>query len=139
VSDHPYLPAGYNADDWDGDEIDGAGTNWAIWPVLFDAYIGHSPVVITSDMLAVFDEACPDFVPEYAKSTVVFPAVDRSINVTANGWTTISFAYQNNVIVFKPTPGRTVVSDDWGGEPLPVQDNRVVLRGRASVVKPRKS
>ena len=138
MSDHPYLPAGYNADSYDDDEVDGAGTNWAIWPVLFDAYIGHAPVVVTDDMLAVFDEACPDFSPAAVNTTLTLPAVNRQINISANGWTTITFAYENNVVMIRPESRKQVIPDDWGDETLPMQDNRVLLSGGADVVKPRK-
>ena len=138
MPEHPYLPAGYNADDWDGDEIDGAGTNWAIWPVLFDAYIGYAPLIITDDMMAVFDEACPDFSPAGINTTLTLPAVNREITISANGWTTITFAYENNVVMIKRTSRSQVIAADWGDEALPMQDNRILLKGGTDVVKPRK-
>jgi hypothetical protein len=67
---HPILPCGYNADDNNGDEVDGAGTNWPIWPVLFDTFEGLVPLIITDEMLEVFVTECSD---------IVFPDVSDQI------------------------------------------------------------
>ena len=69
---HPLLPCGYNADDNNGDEVDGAGTNWAISPVLFDSFEGLIPIIVTEDMLAAFDE-CPDYVAPCVNNILQFP------------------------------------------------------------------
>lgn len=56
---HPDLFAGFNADPINGDVADGPGTNWPVWPVLFDCFIPLQPLIITEEMLAVFD-GCAD-------------------------------------------------------------------------------
>jgi hypothetical protein len=72
MPDHPIMPAGYNADPIDGDEVDGSGTNWAIWPVLFDCYIGLIPMLLTDEMLEAFVQQCPDLILFPEDDTVMF-------------------------------------------------------------------
>jgi hypothetical protein len=57
---HPQLPAGLNADDVNGDVIDGAGTNWPIWPMLFDTFEPTIPIILDAKKYEPFD-GCPDF------------------------------------------------------------------------------
>jgi len=48
---HPILPAGYNEDPNAGDELNGAGTNEAIWPVFIDTFTPMEVFLINEDML----------------------------------------------------------------------------------------
>jgi len=77
---HPILPCGFNADDINGDETNGAGTNWVVSPVLFDSFVGLTPLIMTSDMFAAFDE-CPDLTIPCENDTVVFPAGPRVLKI----------------------------------------------------------
>jgi hypothetical protein len=70
---HPILPAGFNADDIAGDEVDGAGTNWPIWPELFDTFFSYKVMFITEEMMDVFETGCPDYVAPCLPNTVTFP------------------------------------------------------------------
>lgn len=71
---HPILPAGYNSWENDGDEIDGAGVNEPIWPEFYDTVVIYGPIVLTSDMLGLFDTECPDYIPPCQDDTVTLPA-----------------------------------------------------------------
>jgi hypothetical protein len=73
LTDHPTMPAGYNADPIDGDEVDGSGTNWTIWPVLFDTFIGLVPLVITPEMMDAFLQECADLVLPWEDNIVAVP------------------------------------------------------------------
>jgi len=75
---HPLLPAGINADDNNGDEVDGAGTNWEIWPELFDSFIGLQVMLVDSEMMAVFDTGFPDYAPPCIPNTIVFDSEVRT-------------------------------------------------------------
>jgi hypothetical protein len=57
---HPFLPAGFNADEINGDETNGAGTNWPIGPLTFDSFEALRPLIVTQPMLAAFD-GCADY------------------------------------------------------------------------------
>ncbi len=87
MPDHPILPSGFNADPIDGDEVDGAGTNWAIWPVLFDSFIGLQPLIISEEMLAVFD-GCADIVFRHPDNVIAFPCENRHIGISGE-WATL--------------------------------------------------
>jgi len=104
---HPRLPAGFNADDNNGDEVDGAGTNWPVWPYLFDSFVPLEVLIITDEMLEIFD-GCPDYVvPGMTRdipidpqpSVYVLPAVSAALNVPTVE-TAIVIAATDNVIVF---------------------------------------
>jgi len=112
---HPVLPAGFNADDNNGDEVDGAGTNWAVWPYLFDSFVPLEVLIITPEMLEIFD-GCADYVapgmlrdipisPE--PNVYVLPAVSAALNV-ANVETSIVIKATDNVIAF-PAQSNTLV------------------------------
>lgn len=73
MTDHPLLPAGFNADPINTDETDGAGINAPVWPVLFDTFESLRPLLITQEMLAVFD-GCADLVIPAENDTITFPA-----------------------------------------------------------------
>jgi hypothetical protein len=138
VPEHPLLHAGYNFDDINGDEIDGAGTNWTVWPVLFDAYIGHVPLIVTDEMMSVFDEACADFTPAHIDTTTTLPPPERVTEIQSNGWRMIMVASEGNVITIRQTPREKVIRDIWGEETLPVQGDQVLPRAGANTVRVRK-
>ena len=78
---HPVLPCGYNADDNNGDEVDGSGTNWPIWTVLFDTFEGLIPLIVTSEMLELFVTTCADIVFPAEDDTITFPAEVRGLTI----------------------------------------------------------
>lgn len=78
--EHPILFAGFNADPINGDEADGAGTNWPLWPTLFDSFIGLRPLIITEEMLAVFDE-CADLVIPHVNVTATVAGENQHIQL----------------------------------------------------------
>jgi hypothetical protein len=67
---HPAFPAGYNADDIAGDEVDGAGTNWAIWPEYFVSYEGLEPLLLLVEDIEAFADLCADYVVPCADDTL---------------------------------------------------------------------
>ena len=69
---HPILPAGFNSDDINGNEFNGAGTNWPVWPWMFDTFQGFVPLIITPEMMAVF-LTCPDVSFPHEPDTITFP------------------------------------------------------------------
>ena len=77
---HPILPAGFNADDIDGDDYDGPGTNHRISPMLFDSFESMQVVIITEEMLAVFD-GCADLVIPREHMEIEFPCEPREVQV----------------------------------------------------------
>jgi hypothetical protein len=103
---HPILPAGFNADDNNGDEVDGAGTNWAIWPLLFDTFEGLKAIIVTDDMLSLFDETCADYTVSAQNNLVVLMAENQEA-VVRNLWGELVLAGQDNVIVFPAGPRET--------------------------------
>jgi hypothetical protein len=112
---HPILPAGYNSAPNDGDEVDGPGYNEPIWPYLFNAFIPLEVLIITLEMLEVFD-GCADYtvlsVPDQIdiegrpETYVLAPA--PSVYVPAAGDVTYVAAAANNLTVF-PAEQRTLV------------------------------
>ena len=69
---HPLLPAGFNADEINGDETNGAGTNWSIGPMLFDTFEAFAPLIITESMLDAFNE-CADYTVPGVNDTHMIP------------------------------------------------------------------
>jgi hypothetical protein len=96
---HPQLPCGYNADDNNGDEVDGAGTNWSVWPDLFDTYVGLTVLVITGDMMDVFATDCPDYIAPAFLNIITLPGEDQVLAVSG-AWREIAFQAESNVIIF---------------------------------------
>ena len=75
---HPILPAGFNADPIDGDEVDGAGTNWPVWPALVDTVEVHRPLILTKENFEVF-EGCADLVIGGTNNTIILPQEVRTL------------------------------------------------------------
>jgi hypothetical protein len=138
VLDHPYLPAGFNADDNNGDEVDGAGTNWNVWPVLFDTFESRRVLIVTQDMLDVFEEACPDFVPARIDTTQVFPPAERVIDIPSHGWRELAISGEGNTVMIRPAPRSRSISDDWGDQTLPAQGDQVLPATGPGTVNVRK-
>lgn len=82
VSEHPQLPAGYNADAIAGDEFNGGGTNWPVRPTQFDTFEGLVPIIMTPLLQEAFEE-CADLVVPCESDTVVVPAEADTIMVRA--------------------------------------------------------
>lgn len=95
---HPQLYAGYNADDVNGDMIDGPGTNWEIWPVIFDTYEGYTPIIMTDEMQEVFD-GCADWVIPAVYDTVCPPSSIWALDLSGT-WPDITPPWMSNTIVF---------------------------------------
>lgn len=119
MTQHPVLPAGYNADDNNGDEVDGAGTNWLIAPLLFDTFVGLKPLVITAEMLEVFDTTCPDYVVPADYGPITWPMEQRVLAVGGT-WVDLVLPGASNVIVLpresrgvtiRPEPDTAVISE----------------------------
>lgn len=72
MPDHPVLPTGYDSTENNGDELNGAGVNEAVWPALFDSFIGLAPLIVTDEMADAFD-GCADYVVPCENSTVMIP------------------------------------------------------------------
>jgi hypothetical protein len=104
---HPFLPAGFNADDTNGDEINGAGTNWPVWPYLFDSFVPLEVLIVTPEMMEIFD-GCADYVvPLVARDIPISPepnvyalAAQSSEVKVAGVQTELVIGAVNNVIVF---------------------------------------
>jgi len=96
---HPILPAGFNADDFNGDEMNGAGTNWPVWPVLFDTFVALDVFLVTEEMLEIF-EGCADYVVSIGLKTVTFPRENRVLLLNQEGVSTIQIAAQDDTVVF---------------------------------------
>jgi hypothetical protein len=74
MTDHPILYAGYNYTTINADEVNGAGVNDEISPLFFDSFIGMKVLVVTPEMLADFENTCPDFIAPAEVDTIVWPA-----------------------------------------------------------------
>lgn len=78
---NPILPAGYNSAPLAGDELNAAGYNEPIWPEYFATFESLPGLFLTPDMLAWFENACPDVVIRRIDDTVVVPRETRTMNV----------------------------------------------------------
>lgn len=117
---HPILPAGYNADDNNGDEVDGAGTNWSIWPALFDTFIGLKTLVITGEMMDIFDNTCPDYIAPGEPNLITWP-VDNWELQARNPWldivlpadpSLIMIPYQSRELNIRHEPDTEVIKQE---------------------------
>ena len=97
---HPILPCGLNSVAMNGDEANGAGFNEAIWPFIFDSYVGFAPIVLTEERLAVFDE-CPDITFACWDDVEVIRMIDRTTELRGR-WPVNEIAAQPNTMVFQP-------------------------------------
>ena len=94
---HPVLPAGYNADDNNGDEVDGAGTNWAIWPLLYDTFETKYVLIVSEEMLGLFGTICADYTVPATPNVITFPAQNQEVQVR-NVWSEQVLAPASNTI-----------------------------------------
>jgi hypothetical protein len=79
---HPKLPAGYNSWEHDGDDINGSGVNEPVWPQLFDTFVALEVLIITEDMMDIFETGCPDLIIPYDKWEIGLPGEVRVVAVT---------------------------------------------------------
>lgn len=68
------IPAGMNSAEINGDEFNGAGVNEPVWPDLFETSDVFNPIMLDADMMAFFDEDCPDLVARGEHSVYQVPA-----------------------------------------------------------------
>lgn len=82
MSGHPDLFAGFNTAPNNGDEVDGPGL--AMFPPGENAGMGSSPnwfsslttfevLILTEELMSIFDSGCADLVIRGDPNTVVFP------------------------------------------------------------------
>lgn len=111
---HPILPCGFNADDNNGDEVDGAGTNWPIWPTYFDSFESKRVLILTDEMLEAF-EGCPDVIPEGEYVPAVFPAIDPVVPISRDSWITAFMVPPpaNAIILQAASTVVQIVPDKW--------------------------
>ena len=95
---HPILPAGYNADDNNGDEVDGAGTNWPIWPVYFDTFEGLLPLIVTDEMIETFVLECADIAFSWEDNSVELPFEQLTLMIPSEV-TTVLIAGESDALV----------------------------------------
>lgn len=127
---HPILPAGYNADDNNGDEVDGAGTNWSIWPNLFDTFQGLKTLVITGDMMDVFETTCPDYIVPSVNNIITWPMENQQIAML-NVWRTYAVPAAGNVIVLQATPRETMIRPEPDTANIAQGDQSHTIRRKA--------
>lgn len=106
---HPILPAGINADDVNGDVHNGSGTNWPIWPVLFDTYEGFIPIIVTDEMEEVFD-GCADYVVPCIRD-VVYINAEISFYTVGGTWPDIVPPAMSTRIVLPFEPRDTHINN----------------------------
>jgi hypothetical protein len=76
---HPLLPTGYNSWMIDGDEVDGAGVNEPIWPTLFFTFQPMEVMIMTAEMLDVFETGCADVIISCQPNRIVFGPEVRTL------------------------------------------------------------
>lgn len=104
---HPTLPAGYNADDNNGDEVDGAGTNWAIWPLLYDTFEAKYVLIVSEEMMGLFGTTCADYTVPPMSNVITFPAENQELYVR-NVWSEQVLAPASDKIKL-PAEQRTIM------------------------------
>lgn len=98
---HPIFNAGLNSDDYDGDEFNGAGTNWPVSPVYFDSFEALSPVILTKEMLDAFEQ-CAD---------LIFPCPENYVHFSARRDTEVPLAASALVAVHQTANQQTIPSE----------------------------
>jgi hypothetical protein len=122
---HPILPCGLNSVAMDGDEVNGAGINFAIWPMLFDTYEGFEPIVLTADKIAVFDE-CPDVKFGAPDNDNLIPNIERTTELR-HRWIPQEIPGQNNTMMFEPWENTLIISRRSNLVQLPPDTDGVAL------------
>lgn len=84
MATHPVLPTGLNSWDINGDEINGAGVNETVWPDYVETFEALDLIAVSPEMLAVFENECPDIVFPKPDNTVVMPREYRELVI--RGW-----------------------------------------------------
>jgi hypothetical protein len=77
---HPVLPCGYNSAPMSGDEFNGAGFNERVSPMLYSTFIGFEILIITEEMLEVF-EGCADYTVPCENTVFMIPDTVREVVV----------------------------------------------------------
>ena len=96
---HPYLPTGYDSADIGGDEVNGPGVNWPIWPELFDTFVSFEAMFITDSMMNFFATGCPDLKIPHDTWEVLLPHEERT-QIIRTDWVGQMLPSQNNVLRF---------------------------------------
>jgi len=79
---HPPLFDGYNSTANNRDEVDGSGQNYPpVSPLWLLSFESMDVIIITPDMMAIFDEGYPDLVIHPVPNTVILPRETRSIDI----------------------------------------------------------
>jgi len=123
---HPILPCGFNADDNNGDEVDGAGTNWPIWPVLFDTFVGLTPLIVSEEMLEAFDNECADYTLAYDLWEMSIPWQDNLLSFNEK-WGTQLIPEQNNTLTLPYQRREIPIRTDWPDQSAPGTSGTLLL------------
>jgi hypothetical protein len=131
---HPQLPAGLNADDVNGDVIDGGGTNWPIWPMLFDAYEPERPIILDAEKLEVFD-GCPDFNVGAVPDCVLMPSEQMLIDIGGTWPDIVPPALQATIMIAHETAEQKIrnvsaIFPNSGTNTVPIAQGRRVQETR---------
>lgn len=126
---HPVLPCGFNSTAVGEDELNGSGVNWLIAPVLFDTFVGLVPLIITDEMLDVFDDTCPDFVIAADYAPISWPMEQQNITV-GGAWATLALPDPANVITL-PRGSRGITLPPEPDTAEISQENQFQIRRRA--------
>lgn len=107
---HPELPAGFNSDDIDGDDFNGPGTNWPVWPLMFDSYEGLEPLVMNRERYEVFD-GCADYgVP--MENNLITLGNEGKLYMVGGSWPMLVPPPINRRIVMLPETREKTIADD---------------------------
>ena len=85
---HPVLPAGYDSWEHAGDEINGSGVNEPVWPQLFDTFVALEVLIITEDMMEIFETGCPDLTLPFDRWEIAMPG-ENNVVVITDVWASI--------------------------------------------------
>ena len=131
---HPFLPAGYNADDNNGDELNGAGTNWPVWPVMFDTFESLNLVVMNDEALDAFETACPDYIVAGMNNIITWPMQNPEM-AARNLWSPLALADQSNVIVVPFAAREAKVRPELDTAVAARSDQTETIRGVSAALK----
>ena len=135
---HPFLYAGFNFDDINGDEADGAGTNWPIWPVYFDTFEGLVPLIVTDEMLEVFNTECADIVFPHEDNSIELPFEQLATTIPLEV-ATVMIDGEGNTIAFPWAPRTQVVRTDRKGVRVSGKSDTLAMPGGADTAAIRKA
>jgi len=82
MNNHPTLPCGYNSAGNNFDEVDGAGINYPpVSPNWLLSFTAIEVIVISPEMMSIFDDSCADFIPKGWDDTVVLSPETRTLPI----------------------------------------------------------